>query len=643
MLFLYDKLRYMGEYFMTKTLKKYAIVLAILMIAVLGLAACTKNDGNKEDTTRAILDTLAKDIPLTASIKVTPTLSTGITDIQWELKSSNEEVIEIGQEGASWIITAKQVGSVDITAVTTIANRAIPSEPVTLNIFEPTETTPVLVVSGYDNSIEVEDKVTLRTEVKNAGSAAVSYKSLNTDVATVDNNGDLNVIKEGTVKIAAYSTIDNITYVGYTDEIKVTPLPERIDVEGAKPAILERGEIDLDTVVFPETARQSVEFKSNNPKVATVDTDGKVKAISQGTATITVQTLGGKTTKDITVQVKPIVELSNTVTGNESTIVVDANDTAELQVQQRVSVDSANEFATDSKFVYTIDSGAEFVEFDEATGKVIAKETTTEASMEKVVVRATLDTRLDTREDSIEELDPNAPFSTTTINVVRTPKANEFYSTNKDLLKNQDLVAEMASINNGTLFDRANPDATVEAYSNFERVLNNYFESLRLSQNEAFARFNLNYLGLKVRLSSLYEGVFTDSFIEFYDENGVQNHDDFTEYDSLNNATKSLLGFFNEGGDPTISQVNALLARLEVLEKSVDGLITKTDAFVEEYTKISNQAATVVEYQFMQSRLKRLHVVVDGWVNPQGEDEGLTRIRKTLEFLSSVAIPSVAA
>lgn len=66
----------------------------------------------------------------------------------------------------------------------------------------------------------------------------------------------------------------------------------------------QKGEtVQLNAQVVPAEISQEVTFESSNPSVATVDADGKVTAVGNGTAVITVKTAVGTATAEITVKV----------------------------------------------------------------------------------------------------------------------------------------------------------------------------------------------------------------------------------------------------------------------------------------------------------------------------------------------------
>ena len=86
-------------------------------------------------------------------------------------------------------------------------------------------------------------------------------------------------------------------------KVTVKNAPKKISLN-KKSTKLKKGKTFQIKVKFPKnTASNKLTYKSNKPKVAKVDANGKVKALKKGKATITVTTFNKKKAK-ITITVK---------------------------------------------------------------------------------------------------------------------------------------------------------------------------------------------------------------------------------------------------------------------------------------------------------------------------------------------------
>lgn len=133
--------------------------------------------------------------------------------------------------------------------------------------------------------------------------AVVTWTSANPSVATVSANGTVTSVGKGSTIITAR------TSNGLSAECKVTTAVDVTSIT-ATPSIktINIGStFTIATKVYPSTASdKSLKFTSSNKKVATVDENGKVTAVTAGKATITIRSNSKSTIyKKITVKVRP--------------------------------------------------------------------------------------------------------------------------------------------------------------------------------------------------------------------------------------------------------------------------------------------------------------------------------------------------
>jgi len=120
-----------------------------------------------------------------------------------------------------------------------------------------------------------------------------TYKTSNQKVATVDAKGKIKAKKAGKANI----TVTSANGKSATIKVTVKKAPGKITVT-TKAKSLKKGKSFKIKYKLPKnTASNKITFKSSNKKVATVDANGKVKALKKGKATITVKTFNGKTAK----------------------------------------------------------------------------------------------------------------------------------------------------------------------------------------------------------------------------------------------------------------------------------------------------------------------------------------------------------
>lgn len=232
------------------------------------------------------------------SLKViyNPANTTDDKTVTWT--SANENIATV-KDG---VVTAKAVGETKITA-TVGTHKA----ECTVNVnakLTGIKVTPdkVTVEKGQTANLNVAYLPADTTDKK-----AVTWKSENENVATVDANGVVTAVASGTTKIVATATAnDKITAVC---EVKVPIHTESIVLNKTEIKDLLKGKTEkLEVSFVPNNTEDSreVRWTSSDPSVATVDANGTVKALKEGEATITAETVAGGHKASCTVTVKEI-------------------------------------------------------------------------------------------------------------------------------------------------------------------------------------------------------------------------------------------------------------------------------------------------------------------------------------------------
>ncbi len=162
--------------------------------------------------------------------------------------------------------------------------------------------TPVTEVTAtIDNNEIVKGEsalITASVEPANASFDAISYESSNEDVATVDEDGVVTAVTEGTATITVKAEMENVSEEIYVTVVKPAVIPSEITVMNGEDIItaLEldatTNEVTLTAVVGEEGAPQAVVWASDDENVATVSAEGVVTGVAPGTASITVTASG---------------------------------------------------------------------------------------------------------------------------------------------------------------------------------------------------------------------------------------------------------------------------------------------------------------------------------------------------------------
>ncbi len=154
------------------------------------------------------------------------------------------------------------------------------------------------------------ETLTIKVRPLDATDQDVTWASDNTGVATVDANGKVTAVKAGTTNVTATAKDGS----GKSATCKVTVTKKAVPVTGVTldpetKELVEGDSFTLKAVIAPEDATNTnVSWSTSNGNIATVDGTGKVTAVKEGVATITVTTEDKrkKATCKVTVTKKPI-------------------------------------------------------------------------------------------------------------------------------------------------------------------------------------------------------------------------------------------------------------------------------------------------------------------------------------------------
>lgn len=237
---------------------------------------------------------------LTAVVK--PDNATDKT-VYWS--ASNTSVATVNSYG---LVTANGAGTSSITAksgdktatcVVTVAQKVIDVTSVTLN------KTALSLTEG--------DTQQLSATVKplNATDPTVIWTSSNTAVATVDSDGVVTAVKEGSATITAKAGDKTATCSVHVAK-KAIPVTS-VSLNKTSLSLTEQDTYQLTATVKPDDATdKTVTWSSTNTAVATVSSSGLVTAVKEGSANI-VAKAGGKTANcivDVAMKVIPVTSVS---------------------------------------------------------------------------------------------------------------------------------------------------------------------------------------------------------------------------------------------------------------------------------------------------------------------------------------------
>ena len=275
----------------------FAIIPFLFMLSM--LSSCIKSPSEPAvqepssitlSSSRIVLTSIGQRVLLTATVLDQD--SRVIQDATIFFRSGNVNIATVSDNG---LVTAVSMGTTQINVssgyATASATVTVMQEAGRIEITPPSAT-----LEGVGETVQ------LKAEVYDTGStiipgAVVVWSSSNPEVATVDANGIVTAVSNGTTQITATSGGVSTSRPVYV----VLPQPAaRIELNISEATLTSIGQslqldalvYDIDGVAIPSA---SVAWSSSHPAVATVDSTGLVSAVSNGTTLITA-TSGGVST-----------------------------------------------------------------------------------------------------------------------------------------------------------------------------------------------------------------------------------------------------------------------------------------------------------------------------------------------------------
>ena len=230
------------------------------------------------------------------------------------------------------VVTARKPGNATITVrtsngLTDTCNVTVVSQITSVHL----NLTAITLDEGVSQTLRATINPSDTTDAK-----TLTWKSSNESVATVDQEGKVTAVKNG------FATITVTAVNGRRAECKITVNKPSENVPiisvGLNKETLTLEEQQAETLVATinpseTTDDKTLTWKSSNEEVATVDSQGKVTAVKEGVATITVTTVNGK-------------EATCKVTVLNATALEDAIDRAEAIDGSTYTVDSYSALQT---------------------------------------------------------------------------------------------------------------------------------------------------------------------------------------------------------------------------------------------------------------------------------------------------------
>ena len=221
--------------------------------------------------------------------------------------SSDESVATVDETGT---VTAVAAGEAEITAAvkdTEMQDVCVITVKVSAKELKVPDTLDVKLNDTDEAAIEA------KCEPEDASNISFDFASSDEEVATVDKDGKVKVLKAGECDITTTLLQDGEKVTEKTTHVKAFYEVESVTLDSNEGKLTVGNSHTIKATVAPKevAAETTIEWSSSNEKVATVDSNGKVTAVFSGNATITATAGEESANYEVTVEQPKKVTTSN--------------------------------------------------------------------------------------------------------------------------------------------------------------------------------------------------------------------------------------------------------------------------------------------------------------------------------------------
>lgn len=304
--------------------------------------------------------------------------------ISWS--STSPSIATVNSAG---IITAKKAGTCRIIAKA--ADGSDKSDMCTIVVKQPATSialseTSLTIAKGYNKTIVAN------ITPCDVSSQNIAWSSSDNTIATIDDKGVITAIKEGSCKIMAKTT-DGSNKTAICD-IRVAKPVQEINLNENKIVLNTNKQTTFKpTITADKESNTTVVYTSDNSKIATIDNDGLLTAISPGICTITCSATDGSGKTD-TCKVEVRQQVSKITISGENTVREDEKITLKANISPKNATNKEVKWSSDDNSIAKVDKNGIVTGISpgKTTIKCVAKDDSSKSASYTITVKKAVST-----------------------------------------------------------------------------------------------------------------------------------------------------------------------------------------------------------------------------------------------------------
>ncbi|WP_298524440.1 Ig-like domain-containing protein [uncultured Methanobrevibacter sp.] len=227
------------------------------------------------------IDAFDVSVNVTQRASIVAKLTPNVGKLSYE--SSNSSIVSVDANG---MVTGVGVGVANVTIrFAGIGKYQASTKTITVNVVDVATT-----IDASDVSVNVTERANINA-ILTPNVGKLSYISSNSSIVTVDSYGGIKGILIGEADIfIKFEATGKYRAANKTVHVKVTGVPTKIDVNNTISLFVD-DDANLGAVLTPKTL-DKLSYSTNDSSIVSVDENGNIKAIKEGTAMITVSYSG---------------------------------------------------------------------------------------------------------------------------------------------------------------------------------------------------------------------------------------------------------------------------------------------------------------------------------------------------------------